>query len=228
MRGLEALGLFRRLPDGRREADIEADIRAELEHHLTCAADELVRQGRTPEEARAEANRHFGDLGSIQRRCLKIQMGERTMLQRIHLAVTFFLFLAVGFLAWTNLESRRAATMAAEMAMAARDEAEFRLQEALDAEQRARAKVDHIVIEVGDQLEIIDSYNSLRVAETVAADGKVLLPEAGWVDVAGLTREEAEKRLTAALRPFFVEVDIKVKVKDPAVEKLHSVEFEAF
>ena len=34
MTWLEALGLFRRPPDSRPAPEIEADVRAELEHHL--------------------------------------------------------------------------------------------------------------------------------------------------------------------------------------------------
>ncbi len=224
MRALELLGLFRRVPGGRPAADIAADIRAELEHHLACAEEELVHQGRDREEARAEARRRFGDLDAIQRTCLEIQTWERIMLQRIHLAVTVFLLAAVVFLIWTN---QRATATAREIAQAARAEAEQRMLAALDALRRARSEpVEHIVIGVGDVLEINDSYNQeLCVTEKVAADGKVLLPDAGWVHVAGLTRQEAEQLLTEACRPYFVEVDIKVKVTEAAEQAFEDERF---
>ena len=79
-------------------------------------------------------------------------------------------------------------------------------------------------------LQIIDSYNEElhNVIESVAADGKVLVPAAGWVPVAGLTREEVEERLNEACKPYFVQTDIKVKVGKPPVKELHELEFQAF
>jgi hypothetical protein len=215
MRALEALGIFRRAPDPRPEADVAADVRAELEHHLACAADELVRAGKSPEEALAEARRRFGDLEATHRACLEIQTGERTMLQRIHLGVTILLFFAVVLMTWANLRSREAATIAAEAERAARAAAEDRLSAALAAQERAHKKpVDHIVIEVGDQLQVIDfEYDHfLNGTQIVAADGKILLRDAGWVHVAGLTREDAEKALTEACNPYYEDANVKVRV----------------
>ena len=51
------------------------------------------------------------------------------------------------------------------------------------------------------------------VSEKIAQDGKLLVPQAGWIDVAGLTREEAELVVTKALRVYYVEVDVKLKVE---------------
>ena len=137
------------------------------------------------------------------------------MLQRIHLAVTLLLFVAVLFLAWTSVQSRRTAARAAEV-VATQQTARAELRERLTswlAKQRAHEPVEHIVIRVGDELELIDAYNeTMHVTEKVAADGNILVPELGWVRVAGLTREEVEKALTEALVPYFVATDVKVKV----------------
>lgn len=215
MRALEALGIFRRAPDPRPESEIAADVRAELEHHLACAADELVRAGRSPEEAAAEARRRFGDLASVQRACLKIQTGERTMLQRVHLAVTVFLFLAVGFMAWVNLESRRTAAVAREVAMAARMEAEERLRAVLEAEQHARAQTDPAVIEAGDVLEVFDALDlGLQSVEAVVPEnGIVAIPGLMPVKVAGLTCEEAAEALSEAGRAVRMRSHMKVRIK---------------
>src|SRR5262245_48561629 len=59
---LEALGLFRRAPDPRSAAEIEADVQAEIDHHLACKERELIEQGQAPERARAEALERFGDV----------------------------------------------------------------------------------------------------------------------------------------------------------------------
>jgi len=195
---LERLGFFARPPDRRAAAEIEADVQAEIEHHLACKERELVEQGRAPEAARGEALEHFGDVAAAREACLGIQIGERIMLQRIHFAVTGLVFVAVLVLAWT---SRLSAARATEAAMAWRAEA-------------ARQPVEHVVVEVGDELQLIDEYNpDVHGTVTVAEDGKVLLPEAGWIFVAGKTREQVEEEMTKALAVYFVESQVRVIVK---------------
>jgi hypothetical protein len=214
---LEALGIFRRAPDPRTAGEIEAEVQAEIEHHLACRQRELVEQGETPERARVEALKGFGDVVSAREACLRIQMGERIMLQRIHFVVTVLLLVAVLGLAWAGQQSAREAARATEMAMAARAEA----LERMEAASRARQRVEHIVIEVGDELQLVDAYNpDLCCKVTVAADGKILVPEVGWVAVAGLTREDAEKTLTEVLSRYYVECDVKVVVQP---EQIHAL-----
>jgi protein involved in polysaccharide export with SLBB domain len=129
------------------------------------------------------------------------------MLQRIHLTVTVALFIAVLFLGWSSITSGLAAERAAEVAAAMRADA-LRL-----VSTAPREPVEHVVIEVGDVLEILDDYNAeVSGKQEVAADGKVLLPDAGWVRVAGLTREQAEQALTGALAPYFVHAQVRVRV----------------
>lgn len=214
MSWLEAIGLFRRAPEPRSAAEIEVDVRAEIEHHLACKERELVEQGQSPAQARAEALERFGDVALAREACLRIQMGERIMLQRIHFAVTVSLFVAVLALTWTSYAS---AARARELAQAMRAEAVAREE----AARRARQPVEHIVIAVGDHLELVDQYNDeLHCKLTVSADGKILVPEVGWVAVAGLTREDAEKTLTEVLSRYYVECDVKVVVQP---EQIHAL-----
>ncbi len=56
--------------------DPSQDVKDELSFHLQAKADDLVRQGLTPEAARKEAERQFGDLCAVQRIGQKI--GEKT------------------------------------------------------------------------------------------------------------------------------------------------------
>ena len=57
---------FRRtLPPGAVRSET-ADIREEIELHLELRAQELVREGVPPEEARSQAERHFGDVARIE------------------------------------------------------------------------------------------------------------------------------------------------------------------
>ena len=109
MSWLEALGVFRRPPDARSAVEIEADVRAEIEHHLVCKERELVAAGRTAEQAQAEALERFGDPASAREACVRIQTGERIMLQRIHFVVTVLLLVAVLVLAWSTNRSSQAA-----------------------------------------------------------------------------------------------------------------------
>jgi putative ABC transport system permease protein len=55
---------FFRLPSSARNVQVEVDD--ELRFHLETRAEELVRRGATPEGARAQAMREFGDLGSAR------------------------------------------------------------------------------------------------------------------------------------------------------------------
>jgi putative ABC transport system permease protein len=50
--------------------EIEAGVDEEFEFHLAMRADELVRQGYSPQEARAEAQRRFGDTGAARAACI--------------------------------------------------------------------------------------------------------------------------------------------------------------
>lgn len=122
--------------------------------------------------------------------------------------------------AWSTRRSSQAAAQAADVALV--------LEEA-EPGAGARLPVEHVVVEVRDRLQLLDEYNpdALRGTVTVAQDGKIPLPDAGWVFVAGMTREEVEQELTRVLSRYFVQSEVRVIVKKPA-EELRSLLFEAF
>ena len=124
MSWLEPLRIFRSAPDPRSTVEIEAQVNAEIEHHIECKERDLVGEGSTLEDARREARRLFGDPASIRRRCVWIQTGDRTMLQRIHFVVTLMLLVAVLVLAWSVHRSNKAAVEAAAVAQSFRAERE--------------------------------------------------------------------------------------------------------
>ena len=55
-------------------ADASASVNDELAHHIDLCVDELVEQGWSAEEARAEAVRRFGDLETTREYCTEMQM----------------------------------------------------------------------------------------------------------------------------------------------------------
>ena len=56
-------------------SDVEADVDAELDFHVRELTERLVQEGRTPAEARAEAERRFGDYGRVRKACVGIDRG---------------------------------------------------------------------------------------------------------------------------------------------------------
>ncbi len=49
--------------------DTAADVREELEFHFACKVEELIAQGSSAHDARAEAVRQFGDVSTVRRNC---------------------------------------------------------------------------------------------------------------------------------------------------------------
>lgn len=99
---LETLATYLRPPDSRPIKQIEREIVDELRFHLEMRVEDNVRAGMSPEAARLDAQRRFGDFRQIHRTCRRIQLGERIMLQRIQVALTASLLvvvvvMAVGF-----------------------------------------------------------------------------------------------------------------------------------
>src|SRR5438309_5301649 len=52
--------------------DVGADVHDELRFHLEAKTSELIGQGRSPEDAKREAMRQFGDVEEISTLCLRI------------------------------------------------------------------------------------------------------------------------------------------------------------
>ena len=85
----------------RSEAEIEREISDEIEFHLEQRTRELVEQGMSEVEARAEAERRFGSPERVRAKCRQVQLGERIMLQRIQLALNVVVVLAIVALGWS-------------------------------------------------------------------------------------------------------------------------------
>lgn len=200
---LEKLGLFRRPPDARSPQDVEAEILEELRFHVDTRIENNIAAGMDPDEARRDAEARFGDFDRIRDACRWVQLGERIMIQRIHFALTVVL---VAALAFVGLEffSLRESVHRMSVGQGPMMRPLFGLGSGAE-----------IHIGIGDQLEVLDfGQNELVATEKVALDGKVLLPELGWVDLVGLSREEAEKELSERYRPYFAhEPDIKIRVE---------------
>ena len=187
------------------EATLDAEIRAELDHHLALSERRLREQGRSAEAAHSEARERFGNYDQIHGACLRAQLGRRNMWRKIHAATTIVLALTVIVMF----------LMARVRTARAREEAEHarHLYEAA-MHTREQASPVELYLEVGDRVTLVPTFNrELAVTEEVTLDGKLLLPHAGWVFLAGLTREEAEQRVSESLKPYFARVEVKLKVE---------------
>ena len=99
---LDTLATYLRPPDSRPMDLVEREIGDELRFHVEMRVDDNVRAGMSPEAAREDARRRFGDFRRIHTTCRRIQLGERIMLQRIQVGLTAILLvlvvvMAVGF-----------------------------------------------------------------------------------------------------------------------------------
>ncbi len=221
----EGLGVFRAAPDARSVDDVDGEIREELELHLALRTEANIAAGMDPDAARRDAEARFGDVEKIRRSCRRVQLGERIMLQRAKTALLGVLVIAVGFLAVDSYLMRRETTASMVRMSSAMNEMTWALRGEEPPAFEARGLVTlpelfasrqprEVVIRVGDQLKIQDFNNvGLDITERVARDGMVLVPDVGWVPVAGLTRAEVEKTLSEAYAPFYASPpDVKVKV----------------
>jgi len=196
------------LGDSAQERAIERDVEAELAAHLALAAEALEAEGHAPGEARALARERFGDLERVRRECLRIRLGGSHAM-KIALLVSNLVLVAALLVA---LLVARAQHVRAQEAM---ERAMNAQAVALEAAERARdAATPHgpVVVEVGDVIETFDQHRQVDFSEQVAVqpDGKVLLHDVGWVEVAGLTREGVENRLTEAYAPYYQDLTVNV------------------
>ncbi|MCZ6599187.1 MAG: polysaccharide biosynthesis/export family protein [Planctomycetota bacterium] len=71
-------------------------------------------------------------------------------------------------------------------------------------------------VSIGDSILFADSFHpELRGGGKVDIDGTIIVPEAGAVHVAGLTRSEIEGLLTQKLSPYYEQNDIQVQIQAP-------------
>jgi len=68
---------------------------------------------------------------------------------------------------------------------------------------------------IGDTLLISDSLHAdqLTLSKKIDIDGTVLLPEVGFVPVAGYTSSELEKLLTEKWSPYFPKLEVHVRIE---------------
>ena len=68
-------------------------------------------------------------------------------------------------------------------------------------------------VTIGDRVMFTDTYHpEVSQQGVVDIDGTIMVPEAGPVHVAGLTRSEIEGLLTQKLSPYFTQTDIRVLI----------------
>jgi hypothetical protein len=104
------LAAYLRLPDGRPIPEIDADIVDELNFHIEMRTEDSLRAGMTPQAARDDALARFGDFGRTYRRCRRILLGDRIMLQRLQTVLTVILlgavvYLALSFYVWQQKQA---------------------------------------------------------------------------------------------------------------------------
>ncbi|MEM8944581.1 MAG: permease prefix domain 1-containing protein [Planctomycetota bacterium] len=87
-------------------ADIEADIRDELEFHLAMRTDENVRDGMSAEAARRDAEQRVGNFEASRRACQKIDLGPRIWMQRLQLSALVLLIATVLYQAILLTQTR--------------------------------------------------------------------------------------------------------------------------
>ncbi len=110
MRVLDALRIYRRPPDSRPIAEVDADIREELAFHIDARERELIAAGTSPRDAARLACTCLGDVDHVFADCREIELGERNMLQRINFALTLVALLMLGVFLW-RAEDGRAQTL---------------------------------------------------------------------------------------------------------------------
>jgi hypothetical protein len=64
---------------------VEQDVDEELQFHLDMRAEQLQRLGFSPAEARAEAERQFGEFSHVREACVRIGREREREMRRLHL-----------------------------------------------------------------------------------------------------------------------------------------------
>jgi RNA polymerase sigma-70 factor (ECF subfamily) len=96
------------VPDPRPIAEVDDEIWDELQFHIAMRRQENIAAGMAPDEAEEDARSRFGDIERIRRACRRIRIGDRIMLQRIHVVLTIVLLGAVIFLGVAYYSGQRA------------------------------------------------------------------------------------------------------------------------
>lgn len=171
------------------------DVQMELEAHLELAVDDLVAAGETPERARAEALRRFGDLDRIAGRCLAQKGKGMIAMNRTIVLLGSTIVLITGLLFYVTLQQRR---VAVEQLVAERLVAQRAQPLVLGADERARAS-DTI------RLSTSGLTPELEVEVRVDTGGMVLLPHIGRLKVTDKTRAELEALVNASYEHYYAQ-----------------------
>lgn len=91
--------------DDRPTEEIDDEIEEELRLHLDLLAEQRVREGATPEDAKLQAAERFGDLDTLKRQCRAEKQGDVPMLKRVQAASTILLLIAVVWLGFRDFLS---------------------------------------------------------------------------------------------------------------------------
>lgn len=84
--------------DDRPTPEIDDEIAEELRLHLELMAEQQMREGQSPEEAKRLAAKRFGDFDTVLRRCRAEKQGDVPMLKRIQAVLMLLLLAAVVWL----------------------------------------------------------------------------------------------------------------------------------
>ena len=93
---------------------MRADVDAELDFHVRELTERLVREGRAPAEARAEAERRFGDYARVRKTCIGIDRGWERQRRWRQLLADLWQDLRIGA---RSLAKNRGFTMAAVLVL---------------------------------------------------------------------------------------------------------------
>lgn len=99
-------------PDRRSETEIEAELDDEFAFHIEQIERELKEAGIAHAEARLAALARFGNVDRIKKRCKRIVMEERVMLQQINAVLMVIVLITVAFLSVQVYTTQRYNTLA--------------------------------------------------------------------------------------------------------------------
>ncbi len=164
--------------DGRTAADVEAEVREELESHIERTAEELVRAGVQRDEARRQAAEKFGDVERYAAECRRIALGDRLIVRRALVIACLALVAATGYLGHRAWQSER---QARELR---RQLATVQAEQAADEKPAVEPVADNAHVEAVDNVSawverIAGLRDHMHTAFAVGAELTLLDPELG-------------------------------------------------
>lgn len=160
--------------DGRTAAQIEADVREELDGHVDKLVEEQVRIGVSEDDARREAAAMFGDVDRYAAECRRIALGDRLLVRRLMSLACLALLATTGYLGWRVWQSeQQARDLRRQLAATEADRtSDAEEREAPDDEvaawvERVAGLRDHMhtAFAVGAELTLLEPDLGLRIVE---------------------------------------------------------------